>query len=36
MAVETHKGEAVTPPDGWTIDAERDVGRARVTLLYFA
>lgn len=36
MAVETHKGETVAPPKGWTIDAERDVGRARVTLLYFA
>lgn len=36
MAVETHKGEAVTPPDGWQIDAARDVGRARITLLYFA
>lgn len=36
MAVETNKGEAVAPPDGWTIEAERDVGRARITLLYFA
>lgn len=36
MAVETQKGEAVAPPDGWTIDAARDVGRARITLLYFA
>ena len=36
MAVETHKGEVVTPPDGWQVDAERDVGRARVTLLYYA
>jgi 16S rRNA (guanine966-N2)-methyltransferase len=33
MAVETHKGEAVTPPEGWEVDAERDVGRARLTLL---
>lgn len=33
MAVETHKGEAVTPPEGWEIDSERDVGRARITLL---
>ena len=33
MAVETHRGDAVTPPDGWEIDAERDVGRARLTLL---
>lgn len=33
MAVETHRGEAVSPPDGWQIEAERDVGRARLTLL---
>jgi 16S rRNA (guanine966-N2)-methyltransferase len=33
MAVETHRGDAVKPPDGWEIDAERDVGRARLTLL---
>jgi 16S rRNA (guanine966-N2)-methyltransferase len=33
MAVETHKGDAVTPPTGWQIAAERDVGRARLTLL---
>ena len=33
MAVETHRGEAVAPPNGWEIDAERDVGRARITLL---
>jgi 16S rRNA (guanine966-N2)-methyltransferase len=33
MAVETHRGDAVAPPDGWTIDAERDVGRARITIL---
>lgn len=33
MAIETRRGEAVTPPDGWEIDAERDVGRARLTLL---
>lgn len=36
MAVETHKGDKVDAPDGWIVDAERDVGRARVTLLYFA
>lgn len=36
MAVETNKGETVAAPEGWTVDAERDVGRARVTLLYFA
>ncbi len=33
MAVETERGDKVTPPDGWTIDVERDVGRARLTLL---
>lgn len=33
MAIETHRGDAVTPPDGWEIEAERDVGRARLTLL---
>ena len=33
MAVETHKGDAVTPPKGWEVVAERDVGRARLTLL---
>ena len=33
MAVETSKGDPVTPPAGWTVAAERDVGRARLTLL---
>ena len=33
MAVETQKGDAVTAPPGWTVEAERDVGRARLTLL---
>ena len=33
MAVETHRGDAVAPPGGWEIDAERDVGRARITIL---
>lgn len=33
MAVETHRGDVVLPPEGWTIDTERDVGRARLTLL---
>ena len=33
MAVETQRGDAVAAPDGWDIDAERDVGRARLTLL---
>ncbi len=33
MAVETHRGDAVTPPEGWEVDTERDVGRARLTIL---
>jgi len=33
MAVETQKGEAVAPPRDWEVVAERDVGRARLTLL---
>ena len=33
MAIETKRGDAVTPPEGWTVDAERDVGRARLTIL---
>lgn len=33
MAVESQRGGAVAPPSGWEIDAERDVGRARLTLL---
>ena len=33
MAIETHRGDAVDPPAGWEVDAERDVGRARLTLL---
>lgn len=33
MAIETQKGDAVEPPDSWEIDAERDVGRARLTIL---
>jgi 16S rRNA (guanine966-N2)-methyltransferase len=33
MAIETHKGDSVAPPKGWEIAAERDVGRARLTLL---
>ena len=33
MAVETHRGDAVAPPEGWEVDAERDVGRARFTSL---
>jgi 16S rRNA (guanine966-N2)-methyltransferase len=32
MAVETARGETVDPA-GWTIDATRDVGRAKLTLL---
>ena len=33
MAIETHRGDAVEPPSGWQVEAERDVGRARLTLL---
>lgn len=33
MAIETRRGDAVAAPDGWTIDVERDAGRARITLL---
>jgi len=33
MAVETQRGDAVEPPSGWEVEAERDVGRARLTLL---
>jgi 16S rRNA (guanine966-N2)-methyltransferase len=33
MAIETRRGDDVTPPDGWNVDAERDVGRARLTIL---
>jgi 16S rRNA (guanine966-N2)-methyltransferase len=33
MAVETHRGDAVAPPEGWEVDAERDVGSARLTIL---
>ena len=32
MAVETQRGDTVSPPSGWEIEAERDVGRARLTL----
>ena len=33
MAVETHRGDAVAPPEGWEVDVERDVARAKITLL---
>ena len=33
LAVETQRGDAVTVPDGWTVEATRDVGRARLTLI---
>ena len=33
MAVETQRGDEVAPPNGWELVAERDVGRARLTLL---
>lgn len=33
MAIEIHRGDKVVPPEGWEVDAERDVGRARLTFL---
>jgi 16S rRNA (guanine966-N2)-methyltransferase len=33
MAVETQRGDAIVAPEGWEIEVERDVGRARLTLL---
>lgn len=33
MAIETARGDDVPPPAGWSIDATRDVGRARLTIL---
>jgi 16S rRNA (guanine966-N2)-methyltransferase len=33
MAIETQKGDSAAAPEGWTVEAERDVGRARLTLL---
>ena len=33
IAIETHRDEAVVPPQGWEVDTERNVGRARITLL---
>jgi 16S rRNA (guanine966-N2)-methyltransferase len=33
MAVETQRGDGIATPDGWAIESERDVGRARLTLL---
>lgn len=33
LAIETMKKQAVPPPEGLTIDAERDTGPARITLL---
>jgi 16S rRNA (guanine966-N2)-methyltransferase len=32
-AIETQRGDAVAPPRSWEVIAERDVGRARITLL---
>ncbi len=32
MAVETKRGDEVVATEGWTVDATRDVGRARLTL----
>jgi len=33
MAIETHRDETVALPQGWELEAERAVGRARITLL---
>ena len=33
MAVETKRGEEVAAPDGWILDATRDVGLAKLSLL---
>jgi 16S rRNA (guanine966-N2)-methyltransferase len=33
MAIESQRGDPVTPPKGWKVVAERDIGRARLTLL---
>jgi len=33
MAVETKRDDEATVPEGWAVDATRDVGRARLTLL---
>ena len=33
MAVETHRGDTVIAPGDWEIQAERDIGRARLTIL---
>jgi len=35
LAIETAKGDPVEAPPGLTIEATRDVGRARLTLLRF-
>jgi 16S rRNA (guanine966-N2)-methyltransferase len=35
LAIETAKGDAVEAPPGLSIEATRDVGRARLTLLRF-
>lgn len=33
LSIETKRKGVVVPPDGWTLDAERDTGPARLTLL---
>lgn len=33
LAIETARGEAVTVPEPWAVEATRDVGRARLTLV---
>lgn len=33
VAIETQRGDPVAAPKGWTVESERDIGRARLTLL---
>ena len=35
LAIETAKGDPVEAPPGLSVEATRDVGRARLTLLRF-
>ena len=32
LSIETKRKATVTPPEGWTLDSERDTGPARLTL----
>ncbi len=33
LAIETERGQAIAAAGPWAVEAERDVGRARITLL---